>query len=247
MRKRFLGLGILILIVVGAIFYLLFFWRTLWVEKIIVSGQEKVAKEEIELLVENRLENRVLFFKTKSIFIVDVGQIKRDILNNFPAIAGVEVNRGFFDAIKVVVVERIPLASWCPSAQCFLIDGEGVAFEKAPPETESLRIEDDQISEEPALGEVVINKTVLVQIFDIRTKLAELAKISIEKAALVSEGRLNVETSEGWEIYFNLNADIDWQARELAAVLEKQISPEKRGKLDYIDLRFSEINRVYYK
>ena len=63
-------------------------------------------------------------------------------------------------------------------------------------------------------------------------------------AVIVSEERLNVKTSEGWEIYFNTADDLDWQVQELALVLEKQITPEKRRNLEYIDLRFS---RVYYK
>jgi len=55
---------------------------------------------------------------------------------------------------------------------------------------------------------------------------------------------LDAETTEGWTVRFNLKGDLDWQVTELRLALEKQISPEKRKSLEYIDLRFS---RVYYK
>ena len=66
----------------------------------------------------------------------------------------------------------------------------------------------------------------------------------MEISSYVSEKRLNTKTSEGWEIYFNLKGDLNWQITELGLVSEKQIPLEDRGELEYIDLRFS---RVYYK
>ena len=243
-RKRFFWLGILALIIFAALFYSLIFLKNFQVEKIIVSGEEKVAKQELELLVEQRLENRILFFKTKSIFALNLGQMRHDILNSFPQIAGVEISRDFFDAVNIVVTERQGVARWCGGEKCFLLDNEGVIFEEAA-ETETslvlIRTAKPSLTE---LGEIVIEKTFLSQIFEIKSRLAADVKIAITEAALVSEERLNMKTSEGWKIYFNLEGDLDWQLTELALVLEKQISPQKRGELEYIDLRFS---RVYYK
>jgi cell division septal protein FtsQ len=244
LSKRFFWLGILFLIVVGAVFYCLFFLNAFQVEKIIVSGEEKVSKEEIEFLVEARIENRVLFFRTKSIFAVDVGQIKRDILNFFPQIAEVKVSRSFFDAVNVAVVERKGVALWCQDEACFLVDEKGIIFEEILTETDLFKIEKAEFRENPALGEPVLEEATLDQILYIRDKLAEIVNLPTVEAFLASAERLNVRTAEDWEIYFNLKGDLDWQITELVLVLEKQISPEKRGELEYIDLRFS---RVFYK
>ena len=75
----------------------------------------------------------------------------------------------------------------------------------------------------------------------IETKLKQDLEIQIELAEIVSDRRLNIKTSEGWEIYFNLQEDIDWQLTELALILKEKISPEKRGEIKYIDLRFEKV------
>ncbi|MDP3990793.1 MAG: FtsQ-type POTRA domain-containing protein [Candidatus Nealsonbacteria bacterium] len=242
--KRFLFLGTLSLIFIGGIFYLLFLSAVFQVEKIIVSGEKKVFKEEIEVLAERRLENTVLFFKTKSIFAVDINQIKEDILQSFPQIAEAELGRDFFNAISIVVSERTAVALWCQDKECFLIDKQGVIFEEVSAEADLLKIEGKRVEPFLTLGLAVIEPEELLQIFEVRTKLIEIADISVNKAVIVSQERLDVKTIEGWEIYFNPKRDLDWQIRELALVLEKQISSEKRRTLEYVDLRFS---RVYYK
>lgn len=242
LRMKFLALGMLALIIVGGAFYGLFFWKAFWVEKIVVSGEQKITKEEINALVEKNLENKVLFLNTKSILKVDTGRIRADILSAFPQIASAEVKKSFFDAIDVLITERTAVALWCESKNCFLLDNEGVIFEAAPADSGLTVIESAEPSGELSLGKTVLEKDKLAQILQIKSKLAE-AKIAIDKAVL-SDGRLDVETSEGWQIRFNLKGDLNWQVAELNLVLEKQISPEKRRGLEYIDLRFS---RVYYK
>jgi len=242
-RKRFFWLGILALAVFIGIFYSLFFLEVFQIEKIIVTGEKKVAKQELELLVEERLESRILFFKTKSIFAVDLKQIKKDILSHFPQIAEVEVSRGFFDTVNVAVIERQALASWCQEENCFLLDNEGIIFEQIPEAKPGLIL----VKTKPGsaeLGERVIEKEKLSQILEINSKLATEVKISVKEVSLISEERLNMKTFAGWQIYFNLKGNLDWQLTELKMVLEKQIPPERRDELEYIDLRFS---RVYYK
>ena len=51
--------------------------------------------------------------------------------------------------------------------------------------------------------------------------------------------------TEGWEIYFTQEEDRSWQETKLREVLEKQIPPEKRSRLQYIDVRFG--NQAYVK
>lgn len=242
-HQRFFWLGILALIVAGGIFYCLFFLEAFQIEKIIVSGDNKVAKEDIEFLAGQRLESKILFFKTKSIFAVDLGQIKKYILNYFPQIAEVKISRGFFDAVNVIVTERQALAVWCQDEKCFLLDQEGIIFEEVIEDKPELVLikNESGINE---LGKRVIEKELLSQVLEIKAQVEGNTGIPVKEAFLVSEERLNMKTAEGWEIYFNLKGDLGWQITELKLVLEKQIPLDKRGKLEYIDLRFS---RVYYK
>jgi len=92
------------------------------------------------------------------------------------------------------------------------------------------------------LGERIAEKEIISQIIDLESKLKEDLKIPLKELTIVSEERLNAKTLEGWEIYFNLKGDLNWQILKLKAVLENRIPPEKRGNVIYIDLRFE---RVY--
>lgn len=244
LKKRFLVFGFLALILAGGAFYCLFLLNAFWVDEIIVSGQKKVSREAIEFLASGRLDNKALFFQTKSIFSVDTGQIEKDILDAFPQIAEAQVKKSFFDAVKIAVVEREPSAVWCQDAKCFFIDETGIIFEEASLNTDLLLIDNLGPAVEAVPGARAVSEEKLGQIFKINSGLVKTAGLSAKRAVLASEDRLNIETSEGWEVYFNLRGDLDWQLTELVLVLEKQISPEKRRNLEYIDLRF---NRVFYK
>jgi len=242
-RKKFLAFGFLVLTAACAVFYGLFLGKIFWAEKIIINGEQKITKEEIEFLVSKKLENTVLFFKTKSILAVDGGQIKEDILNAFPRISEAKVTKDLFDTISVEITERTASALWCENESCFLLDDRGVIFEEAPLDSGLMVIEADQSPGELILGGTVLPSDKIMQILAIKSKLAETLQISIVSVKLFDE-RLDVETTEGWMIRFNLKGDLDWQMTELKLTLEKQISPEKRRELEYIDLRF---RSIYYK
>lgn len=247
-RNRFFWLGTLAVLILSFIFYFLFFSKIFQVKKIIIAGQEKVSSDDLKLLAESKLESKILFFSTKSIFLVNLDIIKKDILNNFPQIAEVEIHRQFPDGINISAAERQGLAILCRETDCFLLDKEGVIFDpvrnmisNGVEEASLIKIIDHRNIDHFVLAERVIEKELLSQIFEIQLKLQENLKILITEASIMSEERLNLKTQEGWEIYFNLKGDLDWQITELSLVLEKQIPPEKRGNLEYIDLRFTRV------
>lgn len=245
---RFFWLGVLFFVILFSILYFLFFSQTFQIEKIIVTGEEKVAKEDFKLLVEKKLESKILFFKTKSIFLVNLNEIKKDILNNFPQVAEVEIGRGFPDALNIVVVERFGLDVWCQTEQCFLVDNEGVIFEEIfDIDPEAFKIKNLAQVSELKLGDKVIEKEKLNQILDIESKLRDNLKIPLTAVAIISEERFNIKTLEGWEIYFNPEGDIEWQLTKLGAVLEEEILPENRKNLEYVELRFGNFANPKYR
>ena len=116
----------------SSVFYFLFLSQTFQVEKIIVLQQaqdNKVSKDELKLSIEKNLGNKILFFDTKSIFLVNLNGLRKNILNDFPQIAGVEIKRDFPNNLNVIIIERVEIAVWCQNEVCFLLDSEGIAFE----------------------------------------------------------------------------------------------------------------------
>jgi len=224
----------------------LFFSELFQIREIIITSEERVSKEELKPFIEEKLETEILFFETKNIFAINLEEIRSAILNEFPQIAAVEIRRGIPDALNIVVIERVGIAKWCKEETCFLLDTEGVIFEEIDPKTEITKITDgEELS--LALGEKVIEKKLLSQILEIERKLKEDLKIQPQEALLVSTERLNIKTSEGWEIYLNPQENIEWQLTKLNAVLEEEISPERRGELEYIELRFGNFAPYKYK
>lgn len=157
-----------------------------------------------------------------------------------------------------MVVERLALVNWCREEQCFSLDIEGIIFKESHLEKGLIKIKDEQNVTPLILGERVIEKDFLDKILEIQSKISEELKMFSKaedfsahggqiklKEFVISTERLNVKTLEGWEIYFDLQNEIEWQLTKLKMVLEREIPSEKRKDLDYIDLRFG--NYSYYK
>jgi cell division septal protein FtsQ len=247
LRNRFFWLGILILFSVGAIFYFLFLSETFQTGKIIVTGGEKVSKEEIERIVEGKLENRILFFPTRSIFSVCLIETKEEILNSFPQVADVEIKRGFPDVLNVLVTERSGSAVWCQEDKCFLLDDEGIIFEEVSSETDLVRIVNQRQVGYLLLGERVINEDTLSRILSIASELKDNLKIPIKEFVISARDKLAVLTAEEWQIYFNLEEDLEWQLTKLNVVLEEKVPSEDRKDLEYIDVRFGNLAPLKYR
>jgi cell division protein FtsQ len=242
LKNRFFWLGILIFLTICLIFYSLVFSNFFQTDKVVVEGAEKIPAGGIEQLAGGYLEKTVLFFKTKSIFLVRSEEIEKQILASYPLADEVRVSRRLPDTVKIFIKEKTAVALWCGDDGCFELDKKGVIFQEATVSSDLIKIKDGQ--EGAILGDSVIEEGLLMSILDINSKLKQKADLLAEAAEIVSASRLDILTSEGWEAYFNLSGDLDWQITELALVLEKEISPAKRRTLDYIDLRFS---KVYYK
>lgn len=247
LKSRFFGLGILIFVFLSSVFYFLFLSQTFQIEKIITAGEKKVSKDELKLLIEKNLENKILFFNTKSIFLVNSNGLRKNILNNFLQIAGVEIKRKFPDTLDFIVTERTGTADLCQREKCFLSDKEGVIFEEISSTTEGfVKIVDEQNKEPFKLGKKAIGKEDLSKILAVSSKLSDF-KISVKEFLIISGEKMEVLTSEDWKIYLNLRADIDWQMTKLRAVLEEKILPGNRKDLEYIELRFGNFAPLKYK
>lgn len=247
-KNRFFWLGILLLIIIGSLFYFLFLYPFFDVKEIIISGNEKVKKEEIENLVKEQIQTDFKFLKNKNINLIKLKEIDKILLENFPQIARVSSKKELPDAIIIEIEERKPAVVFKQNNNWFFADKEGIIFQQINDEVATQTaeqmtiIQNSLLTKDLKLGERIAEKEIISQIIDLESKLKEDLKIPLKELTIVSEERLNAKTLEGWEIYFNLKGDLNWQILKLKAVLENRIPPEKRGNINYIDLRFE---RVY--
>ena len=248
LKNKFFWTTVLTILFLGFSFWLTIFSPIFQIKMVLVSGNEKVSISEIEQLVYPKIEKKMLFFNTKSIFLVDTKSIKGEIVESYPVIndLSLRVKKLLPNSLSVEMVERKKVALWSMAETYFSVDEKGIAFEEANREPEEdLIIVSKQPKGEISLKSKVIDEKALSQILMIKETIWEKAKIEAKEFTLFeSEARLNVKTTEGWEAYFYLEGDLNWQLIELELVLEKQLPQEKRQGLEYIDLRFS---KVYYK
>ena len=229
-KSRFFWIGILVLAIVVSLSYFLFFHSFFKIGKIEISGNEKLKTEQIQSLIE----------KDKNIFLFNIEKNKKKILENFPEITELLLEKDFPRSIKIQVEERKPAALFCQNQEYFFIDKTGIVYEKAE-SSNMLKIKNSTFDRELKLGDQVLSENQLNQILYIESRIENDLEIQIELAEIVSAMRLNIQISEGWQIYFNIQRDIVWQLTELELILEKKLPLEKREKLEYIDLRFDKV------
>lgn len=232
LKSRFFRNTIFVLFVVFAGFYFLFLSEFFQVAEIIITGQGEFSNPDIE---------SVVFSGTKNIFLTNTNELKKILLQKFPQIAEVEVKKSFPNILNLALAERKEVGIFCAENQCFLLDGQGVIFEEFNGETTLPKLQNQTLSKELVLGEKVFGKEVLDIILEVEATLKGNLGIFSEEISQISSERLNVKTSEGWKIYFNIKKGLDWQMASLATILEKRLPSEKRSKLEYIDLRFDRI------
>ncbi len=139
---------------------------------------------------------------------------------------------------------------------CFLVDQQRIIF--APATQEDLQSGLTIIfSEQPpkAIFSEVCSKVLVDRIEETKKMLSEKFGISNLSFTEKTNGFLNVMVFDpnrsfasngagGWEIYFDPKSDLSMDLTKLRLLLDKEITPEQRKNLQYIDLRFS---KAYYK
>jgi len=245
-RNRFFWIFVLILIIGGAFFYFAVFSPNFQIREIKISGNQKIQTSELENLIKEKVNQKLLFFSTKSIFLIDSSEIVKSLLEKFPQIDKVKLKRRFPATLITEIQERVPIGVWCQNQDCFSIDKAGVIFEESSPDSE-LVIKSQGREDSRSLGQEVIGEDFLHSILEIQEKLKTNLKIDVKEFVVPNSERVNVKTSEGWEIYFNPTGSLSWQLTKLSLVLEKEIPPERRKNLEYIDLRFGNFAPYKYR
>ena len=223
-KNKFFWLGLLFLIILSGLTYLFIFSSVFQIKEIAVLGTEKTSAEEIRIIISNNAKN---------IFLADLEEIDRMLLEKYVQIGNVDIKRDLPDVLLVQIEERQPVAVISKYERYFFIDKEAVIFE--------------EISEKPLEMLIIKSKKDLVQkeqldqALKINSVLINDLKILIKVILIKSEKRIDVETIEGWNIYFNPKKDLDWQLKEFGILLKEKISLGNRENLEYVDLRFEKV------
>jgi cell division protein FtsQ len=247
------------------IFYFFVFSSIFQVKNIEISGNEKVQSNDIQDFISNNISQKIISIKiwsleSKSIFLINYKKLNKEILDNFPAIESIKIGKKLPQTITVEITDRITFGAFCDyfasadangglppdKEECFLIDQNGIIFESLPQVSENMIIVRNPLDIKQVLvGENVIAENIIGIISKIDNNLRNNLQINIKEAAVSSPLRLNITTNENWEIYFDLDSDIDMQITKMNLLLSGEILTDARKNLQYIDLRFKD--KAYYK
>jgi len=244
-RNRFFWEGLLVLIFLGALFYFFFLSSVFQINEIKVSGNKRVSTESIQNVIGGQISEKIIFFQSESIFLVDFPKIKKVLLAEFPNIYEIYLKRKFPDIILVQIDEREAVANWCRGEDCFYLDKEGIIFERGKDEGK-LIIRSETSEGELILGSEAVEKKIVDAVLEIQKELKEDLGLAVNEFILPQEKhKLTVKMPEGWEIYFDTQREVSDQLFNLDLALKEKIPPEKRGNLEYVDLRFG--NKVFFR
>jgi cell division septal protein FtsQ len=244
-KNKFFWLFTLLIFTFSGLVYLFLFSDFFQIKSIQIKGAVSQKPEEIKNLIEKEIINNLLGFKTKSIFLVKNKNISQVILNKYPEIEYLKIKKVMPFTLDIFIEERKGVGVLCSEFNCFLFDKNGVIFkevEKSKIDLVDFIFKLDLENEDLFLSKKIFDEETIEKVLQAKDYLVNnLALKPKESHIYPSKKRFDIKLKEGWEIYFSLSNKLDWQLVSLKSVLEKGISPEKKERLKYIDLRFNNV------
>ncbi|MEK7104364.1 MAG: hypothetical protein AAB842_03125 [Patescibacteria group bacterium] len=227
--------------------YLLFFSKVFKIQDIQIISFTEMPKESIFQMVEKEMQAKVLLFIQKdSFFLVNSKELERKISSEFPLISKVEVKKGLQGNLFIEAKPRIAQTIWCfnNAENCFVADQQRILFSQMTSETpkDNLIFVNSENQLKPIFSEACSES--LIERINETNKVLNSFGLFNSSFTEKANGFLHVKTTDGWEIFFSPKQDLASDMLKLRLLLEKEITPEKRKTLEYIDLRFS---KAYYK
>lgn len=247
LKNRPLRIMILIIILIIALGYLLLFSPAFKINKTEIIAPNGIALKPLQDILKTELEKKYLgILDHRSLFLFSKSKVENRIMQNLPKVREVEITKRFPNTLILEAQKREPVILWCFQGDddCFLVDKDRIIFEKAtikaPIEGLSL-LQDEQPPKK--ILEQACNSQEMAQILEINNFLAEKLDIIVNNFIKRKQGKLDVVTTAGWVMYFDLNSDIRLALTKLKLLLDNEVDFEQRKNLRYIELRYS---KVYY-
>lgn len=119
----------LLLALIFLIFYFVFFSNFFAIEKIDIKGNQAISRENIEETIKSKSFTSVLgIFSENNFFLLNKEKTRESLLEKFPEIETITVEKKFPDVLEVEITEKNPLILWCRMENCYYLDSEGTAF-----------------------------------------------------------------------------------------------------------------------
>ncbi|MFH1509839.1 MAG: cell division protein FtsQ/DivIB [Candidatus Nealsonbacteria bacterium] len=256
-RNRLFWFGVLIFSLFCGAIYFVYFSSFFQIKEIIIEKEDVsespgitfVSDETIDgirNLANGKIDGKIVFINTRSIFIFNSGYLEKQIAENYKQLYTIKVRKHWPDKIDIALGRKEGVVSLRVGEDYYLLDENGEIFDNASyidKDGLPILVKPDYFLNSE---EKVFSKEELVKILEIKDRLVSL-NVEVREFLIFSKDKLIVNTIEGWDIYITLQSDIDWQITKLNAVLEEKIPLDSRGDLEYIEVRFGNLAPIKYK
>ncbi len=244
-------LSLLAVVLLGAVGYVVVFYPGFQIKDVAIKGATTIDEEYLRQISQADVD-RGLFsiagITSKSILLFNPARVAKEIKGD-QAISGtietVTVQKRFPRGLEVTVTERLPAAQFCQAEACWAIDSKGVIFTDSAAHAGFIVRQSDVI-EGLADGATVLEPATMQQLLAIADRL-QASGVQVSSMLLQKPNQLDVGTAEGWNMYFDLNSreNPDFQLEKAVLLLNKELTPDKREGLKYVDLRFKD--RAFFR
>ena len=234
--------------------YAFIFSDFLNIDKIEVRGVKTISAEKVIETINDLMETRRWrIFSKRNYLFFNSDEADRLLRKKFKKIGKVQIEKTFPNKLNILIDERNALLLLCSAGNCYLVDRQGVAYEKVNFDVSDLKGAKlikiiDESNKKIQKGEDVFApefvKFVIAMSDEIQkeTNLRLLNEYRIKSRV---SGELIAQTDRGWDIYFDTKNPLKKSVRMLKLVLNKQIALKDFNRLEYIDLRLN--NKVFYR
>ncbi len=231
------------------------------IERIEVRGQRLLAAAEIEQAVRDMLGGSYFGLAPRdSVFLISRPGLAEGLLDRYSVIERASVERIFPNRLAVNITERKLWGIYCdrPSArpepgagntgaeerQCFYLDTRGIAYEKLS-DVRGWLLPVIYAARPVTAGEQAAPPSTLQYFKEADAAVALIsARILSMRLATTTADDVRFDLAEGWHLLVNVSRPVSDWGRVLGTVLDQEIR-ERRGELEYVDLRFGA--KVFYR
>lgn len=238
----------------GTVGYLVLFSPFLVLGEPTVTGLQNIQKEAFRGTLEEIVGQKYFgIFSRNRYFLLQPRSVEALLRERYPLLAQVSVQPIFPDGLTVSAFEREDILVWCTGEHCVHVLEDGSlqqmngAYEEEGNRSKTVTLR-DLSGTELASDERITEQELIVFPGAFRKGLQDLLAIEATTEMTLSSrfaNELRVKTEEGWEIFFSTEVPVNTSLEALALFLEKEIKPERRKDLQYVDLRTE--NRIFYR
>ncbi|HAI74190.1 MAG TPA: hypothetical protein DCS28_02350 [Candidatus Moranbacteria bacterium] len=232
----------------------MFFSGFLKINKIEISGLEKLEEMSVRNIIENKITGK--FFQAvekNNLILFNKRGAKKTLLENFKRIEDARIEKFFPDVLKIIIKERKLTMLFYSGEICHILNEKGEPYLAENFSAEEL--EKENLIALNDLSGTLINLDANPLESDFQKFALNIASKVLDDTGIILKknyetpsrmsGDLRAETEEGWKIFFGASVGLEKEALMLKAVLDNKIEKERRKDLEYIDLRID--NKVFYK